>query len=157
MRWRRALPVRDDVQQSLCVGHVVGVAGGDGFPRVAGGVRCREAEGGQKPVAAVGAVIGERLARPFAGDQDAPSGVAEVLAAVRLALAPARPQARTGVLGLDAVAQPVRARRGARLVTERVGQALGMALLGARLRLVTVRDVLRQVLGEVADAPVGVM
>ena len=30
------LAIGDDVQKALCVWHVVGVAGGDGFPRVAG-------------------------------------------------------------------------------------------------------------------------
>ena len=64
--------------------HVVGVAGGDGFPGVAGGVGGGFAEGGQEPVLAVGAVVGERLTGPFAGDQDAASGVAEVLAAMGL-------------------------------------------------------------------------
>jgi hypothetical protein len=80
-----ALPVGDDMQQPLDVRHVVGVPGGDGLPRVAGGVGCREAEGGQEPVAAIGAVVGEGLARPFARDEDPPSGVAEVLAAVGFA------------------------------------------------------------------------
>ena len=123
------LPVGDDMQQSLGARHVVGVAGGDGLPGVAGRVSCRNAERGQEPVAAVGPMVGERLAGPLAGDQDAPPGVAEVFAAVRFALAVSWSQACAGVLGLDAVAQPVRACRGARLVAERVGQPLGMRVL----------------------------
>jgi hypothetical protein len=98
-------------------------------------------------------VIGEGLAGPFAGDQDAAPGVAEVLAAVGLAGAAARSQAFARVLGLDAVAQPVGTGRGARLVAQRVGQPSGMRLLGVGGGLVAVGDVLGQVLGEVADAP----
>ena len=83
-------PVGDDVQQPLCGGHVVVVAGGDGFPGVAGRVGCRKAEGLGQPVLAVGAVVGEGLAGPLAGDQHAAAGVAEVFAAVGLALAARR-------------------------------------------------------------------
>ncbi len=115
------------MEEPLGGGHVVVVAGGDGFPGVAGGVGCREAEGFQEPGFAVGAVVGEGLAGPFAGDEDAASGVAEVLGAVGFAGAVAGPQARARVLGLDAVAQPVRAGRGAGLVSQRVGQPLGVA------------------------------
>ena len=152
-----ALPVGDNVQQSLGGRHVVGVAGSDGLPGVASRVGCREAEGGQEPVAPGGPMVGEGLAGPFARDEDPPSGVAEVLAAVCLALASAWPQARAGVLGLDAVAQPVRAYRRARLVAERVGQALGVRVLGIGLGLVAVGDMLGQVFGEVADAPAGIL
>jgi hypothetical protein len=69
-----------------------------------------EAEGLGEPGFAVGAVVGEGFAGPFAGDQDAASGVAEVFAAVGFAFAPAGDLAGSGVLGLDAVAEPVRAR-----------------------------------------------
>src|ERR1019366_1001815 len=98
--------VGDDVQESLAGWHVVGVAGFDGFPGVAGGVGCRKSEHPGEPGPAVGAVVGQGLAGPFAGDQDAASGVAEVLAAVGFAFAAARAQVRPGVLGLDAVAEP---------------------------------------------------
>ena len=102
------LAVGDDVQEAAGVFHVVGVAGCDRFPGVAGRVGGGLAEGGQEPVLAVGPVIRERLTGPFAGDQDPASGVAEVLAAMGLALA--RPgSGRAGVLRLDAVAEPVRA------------------------------------------------
>jgi hypothetical protein len=102
-------------------------------------------------------MVGEGLAGPFAGDQDAAPGVAKVFALVSFALTVPGPQSRPRVLGLDAVAQPVRARRRARLVPQRVGQTPGVLVLGWCAGLVAVRDVLGQVLGEVADAPVGVL
>ncbi len=79
-----ALPVGDDVQEPLGGWHVVGVAGGDGFPGVAGWVGGGDAEGGQEPLLAVGSVVGEGLAGPFAGDQDAAPGVAEAFVSVAL-------------------------------------------------------------------------
>jgi len=79
------------LEESLPVGQVVVVAGFDGFPGVAGGVGCRKSEGVGEPGAAVGAVVGEGLAGPFAGDQDAASGVAEVFAAVGFAFAGSGP------------------------------------------------------------------
>ena len=151
-----ALPVGDDVQHSLGGGHVVGVTGGDGFPGVAGRVGVGDAEGFQEPCLAVGAVVGERLAGPLARDQDAAPGVAEVLAAVSLAPAVPGPQAGARVLGLDAVAQPVRASRRAGFVAQCLDQAFGVIVLGAVVRLVAVGDVLGQVLGEVADATAGI-
>ena len=94
---------------------MVGIAGHDVLPGVPGRVGGGLAEGGQEPVLPVGAVVGERLA----GDQHAAPGVAEVFAAV--ALAGTRDQAGPGVLGLDAVAEPVGGPRGARLVPQRFG------------------------------------
>jgi hypothetical protein len=90
---------------------VVRVAGPDRFPCVPGRAGCRKSEHAGEPGLAVGAVVGQGLAAPLGGDQDAAPGAAEVFAAVGLALAAARDQARPGVLGLDAVAEPVRARR----------------------------------------------
>jgi hypothetical protein len=144
------------MEQPLAVGHVVGVAGFDWFPGVAAGVGCRKAECAGEPGFTVGAVVGEGFAGPFAGDQDAASGVAEVFAAVGFAFAAARPQPGAGVLGLDAVAEPVRARRRARLITERIGEPPGMGGLGVGAGLVAVADMLGQLFGEVADAPAGV-
>lgn len=69
------------------------------------------------PVAAVGFVVGQRLAGPGAGDEDAPAAEAEGVAPVGFALATAGRLPGAGVLRLDAVAQPVRARRGTRFVT----------------------------------------
>jgi hypothetical protein len=148
--------VGDDVQEPLAVGHVVGVAGLDRFPGVAGRVGCRKPERAGEPGPAVRPVVGEGFAGPFAGDQDAASGVAEVFAAVGFALAGPGSQARPGVLGLDAVAEPVRAGWRARLVPECVGESFGVVGLGAGVCVVAVAEVLGQVFGEVADATAGV-
>src|SRR6266568_3787521 len=86
--------------RSPAVGHVVGVGGFDRFPGVGARVGCRKSERAGEPGPAVGAVVGDGLAGPLAGDQDPAPGVAEVLAAVGFALATAWPQARPGVLGL---------------------------------------------------------
>ena len=72
-----ALAVGDDVQQAPGMFHVVRVAGRDGFPGVVGRVGCRNTEGGHEPVLAVGAVVGQRLTGPLAGDQDPAARVAE--------------------------------------------------------------------------------
>ena len=64
-----------------------------------------------------------------------------------------RPQARMRVLRLDAVPEPVRARRRARLVPQRLGQPPGMRVLGVGRGLVTVGDMLGQVLGLMANSP----
>jgi hypothetical protein len=126
-----ALPVGDDMKQPLGGWHVVEVAGGDGLPGVAAGVGIGDAEGFQEPLLAVGAMVGEGLAGPFAGDQHPAPGVAEVFAAVCLALAVPGAHSGTSVLGLDAVAQPVGACRRARFVAQRLDQVLRMILLGA--------------------------
>ena len=116
--------VGDDAEDAPSGWHVVGVAGGDGFPGVPCWVGGGEAEGFGEPVLPVGAVVGKGLTGPFAGDQDPASGVAEVFAAVCLALAGARTQSGAWVPGLDAVAEPVRARRGAGFVAQRARQAV---------------------------------
>jgi hypothetical protein len=59
-------PVCDDMQQPPGVFHMVRVAGGDGFPGVPGRVGCRNTEGGGQPVLAVGPVVSQCLAGPFA-------------------------------------------------------------------------------------------
>ena len=61
-------------------------------------------------------------------------------------------QARPGVPGLDAVPQPVRAGRRARLVPQRLSQPGGMVVLGGGLGVVAVGDLLGQILSQVADA-----
>src|SRR5262249_38808805 len=135
---------------------VVGVAGGDGFPGVAGRVGVGDAEGAQESLLTVGAVVGQALAGPLAGDQDAAPGVAEGFAAGCVGPAAGGPQARPGVLGLDAVAEPVGAPRRARLVAQGLGELVGVRVLGVGLRLVAAAEMLSEVLGQVADAPVGV-
>ena len=102
-------------------------------------------------------MVGEGLAGPLAGDQHAASGVAEVLATVGLALAAAGALVGLGVLGLYAVAEPVGAGRRARFVAQGVGEAVGVTGLVGGYRLVAVADMLGQVLGDVADAAVGVL
>ena len=148
--------VGDDVQEPLPVRHVIRVAGLDRFPGVPGRVGCRKPERAGQPSPAIGPVVGQRLTRPLAGDQDTAPGITEVLAAMSLALAGTRPQARPGVARLDAVAKPVRAGRGTRLIPQRIGEPGGMLGLGVGCGLVAVANMLGQVLGEVADAPAGI-
>jgi hypothetical protein len=139
------------------MGHEVRVSRGDGLPAVAARVvGVGQAEHAHQPRFAVAAVVGEGLARPFAGHQHAPSGVAEVVGPVGFALAPARPHSLVGVFGLDAVAQPVRARRGARFVPQRIQQPGGVLLLGGGVGGVAAADLFGQLLGQVPDAPAGV-
>lgn len=127
------------------------------LPPVAGGVvGVGQAEHAQQPRLAVASMIGHGLARPLAGYQDPPPGVTEVLGAVRFALARARAHAVARVLGLDAVPQPVRARRRARLVPQSVQQPGGVLLLPGRVGLVASGDVLGEVFGQVPDAPAGI-
>jgi hypothetical protein len=126
-----------------------------GFPGVPGRVGCRNTEHPQQPVLPVGAVVGQRLAGPLARDQDPAPGVAEVVGVVGLALAGAGGQAGPGVLGLDAVPQPVRAPRRARLEPQRLGQPGGVVMLRAGGGLMAVAYLLGEVLGQVADAPSG--
>ncbi len=87
--------VGQDVHESLGEWHVVTVGGGDALPLacrgVVGGV---EVEHGHEPGLAGGAVVGEGLAGPFAADEDAASGVAEVLVAVGFTSAETGDQAR---------------------------------------------------------------
>jgi hypothetical protein len=151
------LAVGDDVEEAAAVFHVVGVAGVDGFPAVAGRVNGGLPEGLQEPVAPVCAVVGECLAGPFAGDQDPAPGVAEVLAAVCLTPAGAWREAEAGVFGLDAVPEPVGASRRARLVPQRFGELVDVGALAVGLGLVAVGDVLGEVFGQVADATRGVL
>ncbi len=144
------------MEQPLSGGQVVGAAGPDRFPGVPGRVGCRKPERLCEPGLAVGAVVGQRLAGPLAGHQDPAPGIAQVLPPVGLALAGSWPQARPGVLRLDAVPQPVRAGRRAWLIPQRPGQALSVGGLGVAVFMVAVAEVLGQVLGEVADAPAGI-
>src|SRR5271157_5252968 len=132
--------VGDDVQEPLTVGHVVRVAGFDRFPGVPARISCRNPQRAGEPGPPVGAVVGQRLAGPLAGDQDAASGVAEVFAAVGFALAGARAQAWPGVLGLDAVAEPVRSGRRAGFVAQRVGEPGGVGGLGVGGHLVAAAE-----------------
>jgi hypothetical protein len=113
--------VSNGVQQPPGVVHVIRVGRGDGFPGLPGRVGCRNTEGLQEPVFPVGAVVGQGLAGPLARDQHAAPGVAEMISIVGFALAPAGGQAGPGILGLDAVPEPVGAPRRARLDPQRLG------------------------------------
>src|SRR5258708_18919349 len=72
---------------------------------------------------------------------------------MRLARAVTRPHPLVGVLRLNAVAEPVGAGWRAWLVAQRPAQPLSVCLPGRGVGAVTVADVLRQVLSQVADAP----
>ena len=118
--------------------------------------RWRVGRGCGHPVAAVAAVVGEGFAGPFAGDQDPAAAEAQGFAAVGLAAAPAGDEAGAGVAGLDAVAEPVRAGGGARLVAQRLPQPFDVVGLGVGVRGVALVDGLGQVLREIPDPPVGI-
>ena len=148
--------VGDGMQQPPGVVHVVRVTRRHGFPGVPGRVSCRNTERAQQPILAVGAVVSQGLTRPLARDEHPAPGVAEVISVVGLALAGPGGQARAGVLGLDAVAQPVGAPRRARLIPQCLGQPGGVGALGVGVGLVAVADLLSEVLGQLADAPVRV-
>ncbi len=102
--------VLEDVQQPLDTRHVVGVGRGDPLPLVGRAPTCRKIEHGHQPDLAVGAVLGECLAEPFAGHQDAAPSVTEVLVPVGLAWAETGDEVGARVAWLDAVPKPVRAR-----------------------------------------------
>jgi hypothetical protein len=78
------------VQHPPGVVHVIRVGRGDRFPGVPGRISCRNTEGVEQPLLAVGAVVGQGLAGPLARDQHPPPAVAQVLGVVGFAFAPAR-------------------------------------------------------------------
>src|SRR5262249_48674934 len=144
-------PVGDGMQEPPGGRQVVLVPRPDLLPPVGGGVGWRKTEYLGQPSLPVAAVVGESLARPFAGDQHPAPGVAEVVAAVCLALARSGDQAGPGVLGLDAIPQPVRTRRRARLEPQRLSEPVHVLTLGVSLGVVAVAELLGQVLGEITD------
>ncbi len=150
-------PVGDGAQESRASWHVIVVVRLDLLPAIAGGVGCRNTEHLGQPRMPVAAVIGQRLARPFARDQHPPPGITQMVVTVSLALAGTRHQAGPGVLGLDAIAQPVRARWRARLIAQRVGEAFHVLTRGVSVRLMAVAELLGQVLGQISDTPGGVL
>ncbi len=74
-----------------------------------------------------------------------------------LALAGSGDQAGAGVLRLDAVAEPVRARRRARFIAQRVSEPFNVLALGVGVWVVAVAELLGEIFGQVADAPGGVL
>jgi hypothetical protein len=144
-------PVGDRVQKPPARWQVVLVLWLNLFPAVAGGVSCRKTEHLRQPSLPVAAVVGQRLTGPLAGHQHSPPGITEMVITVGLSLAPARNQAGPGGLGLDAVAQPIRARRRARLIPQRFGEPFHVLTLSVAVWLVAVPELLGQVLGQMAD------
>jgi hypothetical protein len=103
--------VSDDVQEPLDGRHVIGIGRGNALPLVVVGVSCGQIEHGEQPRLAVAAMVTQRLAGRLAGDEDATAGVAAVFEAVGFAPAQAGHEVRARVLGLNAVAEPVRTGR----------------------------------------------
>jgi hypothetical protein len=124
-------PVRHDVEHPPGMVHMVRVRWGDKFPGVPDWVGCRNTERAQQPLFPVGAVVGQGLARPLPRDQHPPPRIAEVVSVVGFAFTRAGPLAGPGVLGLDAVPEPVGAPRGARLIPQGVSEPGGMVVFGA--------------------------
>src|SRR6516162_7303943 len=67
--------VGDSMQQPPRVIHMVRIARHDQLPGMTGRVGCRNTERGKEPLLPVGAVVGQRLARPLARDQHPPTRV----------------------------------------------------------------------------------
>ena len=147
----------DHPEQPLGWDQVVVIGGADTLPAVtAVVVGCRKTKLLHQPGLAVAAMVGQGLARPLARDQDPAPGVAQMLGPVRLALTPARDQALARALGCDAISEPVRAPRRARLIAKRLDQPGHMRALSVGVCLMAFADLLHEVLGEVADAVGGV-
>ena len=112
-----SLSFGDGVQEQHGSGWDVGVGGCGAFPLVGpvlgavGGLDAGGFEELPNEFAAFGAVVIQGLVRPFAGDQDAASGDAEVFGLVGLAFAASGCHGVAGALGLDAVEQPERTAR----------------------------------------------
>jgi hypothetical protein len=107
-----SLAFSDGMQQQHRPWWHVGVGGGGAFPpvrSVVGAVGGLDAGGVEElpyEFAAFGSVIIQCLVGPFAGDQDASSGDAEVLGLVCFSFAVSGGDGVAGALGLDAVEQP---------------------------------------------------
>ena len=93
------------LQEPVSCRKAVRIARGDAIPAVVRLVNCRKIQHRHEPGLPVSAMVGQGLAGPFAGDQDAPAGEAKVLGPVGFALAQARDQPRSRVFGLDTVAE----------------------------------------------------
>jgi hypothetical protein len=98
--------------------------------------------------AAFSPVILQRFVGPFAGDEDAAAGDAEVFGLVGLALAPSRDHGVPGAVGLDAVEKPHRAPRRARGNLQFRVQPPGMVTVGVD-RVLIKSGSLPDTLGEV--------
>jgi hypothetical protein len=101
-------------------------------------------------------VFGEGLAGPVAGDQNAAAATAEVFAVVRLRAAAAGDEAGSGLVGLDAVTQPVRAERRAGQSAQLGVQPVDVRFSGRGRVLIAERigNGLCEVLRQVPDGPI---
>src|SRR6266498_786363 len=156
--------LRDGAQEPVLQWLHVGVGGagplpGDrgwrtGFGRDGGDlvVPVADAEEGTYPRTGVGAVVGEGLAGPVAGDQDAAAADAEGGFLVDAALAVAGPQLGVCLLRLDAVEEPVGAPVRAGCDAQLLPEPVEVVPLGLRADGVAVGGVLGEVLGDVADS-----
>src|SRR5262249_35753963 len=102
-------------------------------------------------------MVGEGLAGPLAGDQDAAPGVTQVVGPVRFALAGAGDEALARILRVDPVAEPVRACGRTWLEPQRLDEAADVLTLSVGLGLMAGADVLNEVFGQVPNAPRGVL
>ena len=112
----------EDMQQPARHRHVIRVRGIDDFPRyrpaLSAGMPRAASSQALRSVRWSASVFPDHLRET----RTPGACVAEVLTPVCLALAVARPQPGLWVPWLDAIPQPVRARRGTRLIPERVGE-----------------------------------
>ena len=140
-------------------GQTVRAEHGGGHPFDLGGDDAGGVEGFADDSGAVGFVFGEGLAGPVAGDEDAAAADAEVLSVVGLARASAGDEAGARLVGLDAVAQPVRTAGRARQPSQLGMQPVDVLLPGGGGVVVAERvgDGFGEVLGQVADGPVRVL
>jgi hypothetical protein len=110
-----SLSLGDGVQQQDRSCWYVGVGGGGAFPQIGavlgtvGGVDPGPLEELPNEFAAFGAVVLQGFVGPFAGDEDAASGDAEVFGFVGFAFAASGGHGVSGAVWLDSVEQPDRA------------------------------------------------
>ena len=123
------------MEQQHWPGWDVGVVGCEAFPLVrpvlgaVGRLDAGFCEELPNEFTAFGAVVMQGFVGPFAGDQDAAAGDAQVVGLVGLALAPSRGHGVPGAVGLDAIEQPHRAPRRARCDLQFCMQPSGMIAL----------------------------
>ena len=157
-----SLSLSDGLQEQDGSGWNVGVGGCGAFPLVRPVLRavgwldtgCFE----QLPnkFAPLGAVIGEALVGPLSGDQHPAPGDAEVLGAVRFALAASRRHRVPGPVGLNAIEQPDRTPRRARRDLQlglQPASVIALGIGGLFTESGGLSDALGQIFGEIADVP----
>ena len=124
------------MQEKKRAGWDVGVGGCGSFPPVGavlgavGGLDVGGLEELPNEFAAFGTMIIQSFVGPFAGDQDAASGDAQVFGLVCFAFAASRCHGVSGAFGLDSVEQPHRAARRAGRHAELGVEPVGVVALG---------------------------